>query len=120
MSILNLALQYNKFQNDFGSNDASYQSEIDQLFTSDFQKIANKNSLVSGKDELESQLKSVKEFAGNWLIVSIYNIPSKDDKSCTIRYELHSEKAGNFDVMAILSSENGKQINKVDEVFCKL
>jgi hypothetical protein len=117
MSIFTLAEQYNQFQHAFGQGvEKDYVDIIARLFSPKFIKIANGNELARERSELLKQLSSVKEFAGNWSIKSHEIIPSLDNKKCTIKYSLQSEKAGQFFIIAILTATDG-QIDKIDEVF---
>lgn len=51
----NIAERYNKFQNDFGSGVVQdYESIIEDLFSPEFTKTANRNQLVGKRDELKS------------------------------------------------------------------
>jgi len=121
MSVKELAKKYNKFQNNFGSNNESdCKSIIEDLFSHEFKKVANGQILISRKDEIENQLNGVKDFAGNWSITEKLIIPSQDNKICTIRYLLESEKAGIFDIIAILTSSNGSKIDSIDEIYYQL
>jgi len=118
MSIESLAKKYNKFQNDFGQGAAEdFPTIISQLFSPAFTKTANKSVLVPKRDDLNKQLTDVKGFAGNWSINETFLIPSADNTKCTIRYSLVSEKAGTFDVIAVLSSVDSQHIDSVDEIF---
>ena len=117
MSVQALAERYNYFQHDFGQDvDHDYEDLISKLFNADFKKIANGNELVSERSQLLTQLRSTKEFAGSWSIHSLEIIPSADDEKCTIRYSLNSEKAGQFEVIAILSAQQSL-IHRIDEVY---
>lgn len=122
MSVSLLAEKYNKFQQDVGQGthgggDLSvFEEVVNTLFSSQFKKVANGSELAGDRAQLLPQLKAVKDFAGNWQVDSQLVIPSQDNTKCTIRYFLNSEKAGRFDVIAILTSSNG-QIDRVDEVF---
>jgi hypothetical protein len=117
MTINTLAERYNQFQHEFGQDlDQDYDDIINHLFASDFKKIANGNELAGERAQLLPQLKGVKEFAGTWSIQCVENIPSADDEKCTIRYYLNSQKAGQFEVIAILSARQGL-IHRIDEVF---
>ncbi|MCE3231651.1 MAG: hypothetical protein K0R76_270 [Alphaproteobacteria bacterium] len=119
MSIAALAEQYNQFQQAFGQGeDQDYERTINSLFSHDFKKIANGDELTSNRSQLLSQLAGIKEFAGKWTIQSHEIIPSHDNKNCTIRYLLNSEKAGNFEIIAILKVSGG-QINQINEIFYK-
>jgi hypothetical protein len=117
VSIKILAENYNQFQHDFGQSlSKDYAKEIEGLFTPNVIKVANGNELVDGRASLLPQLNGVKEFAGNWTIHNQEVIPSADNTKCTIRYDLKSEKAGHFEVIAILSAKDG-QIARIEEVF---
>jgi hypothetical protein len=112
-----LAERYNHFQHDFGQNvGQDYEEIVNTLFTPDFKKIANGNELASERARLLPQLKGVKDFAGAWSIQSLEIIPSADNAKCTIRYYLNSEKAGQFEVIAILSAKVGL-IDRIEEVY---
>ena len=118
MSIQHLAQQYNDFMSCFGSGVEIDQSVlIEKLFTADFQKIANGIILTLGRKELENQLTEIKEKTGNWTIETKKILPSADNKECTIRFMAETEKAGKFDVLAVLSSEDNLQISKIDEIY---
>jgi len=117
MTIVALAEQYNQFQHAFGQGvSKDYDALINALFSPKFKKIANGNELAAERAQLLSQLLAVKDFAGSWAIQSQEIIPSHDNTKCTIRYFLTSEKAGRFDVIAILSASEG-QIERIDEIF---
>lgn len=117
MSVAALAEQYNQFQHAFGQGVAKdYESLIATLFTPKFKKIANGNELATERSHLLAQLLGVKDFAGSWSIQSQEIIPSQDNKKCTIKYALKSERAGQLIVIAILTLSQGK-IDQIDEVF---
>jgi hypothetical protein len=117
----NLAEAYNEFQKNYGQSVAlDYGAIIEKLFSREFKKIANGAELVSKRENLEAQLAGVKDFAGEWTIEAKMIIPSACNKKCTIRYELSSEKAGRFDIMAVIGSEDGRKIDLVDEVFYQM
>lgn len=117
MTSKTLAEQYNQFQNNFGQDSSQdYDDIILKLFTADFKKVANGNELAQERAQLLAQLNSVKDFAGTWSIQTLDIIPSADDRKCTNRYYLKSEKAGQFEVIAILSIRQG-QIHRIDEIF---
>jgi hypothetical protein len=121
MSIIELAHQYNQFQSDFGAGvPLDFNSFIEGAFSVDFQKIANGQSLVSMRNELHNQLIQVKDIAGRWTIESIKIIPSADNKECTIRYFVDTEKLGKFDVLAVLSSSNGRYIDQINEIYYQI
>ncbi len=120
-SIADLARRYNEFQNDYGQGvSKDYNAIIESLFSSAFKKIANRTELVSERARLEQQLADVKAAAGNWTMREKSTIPSADNKQCVIWYVLETEKAGSFDVMAILRSSNGNQIDSIDEVYFQI
>jgi chemotaxis regulatin CheY-phosphate phosphatase CheZ len=118
MSIQHLAQQYNEFMTNFGAATEIDQSQfIEKLFTADFQKIANGIILTLGRKELENQLIEIKKTTGSWTIEPIKISPAANNKECTIRFMAETEKAGKFDVIAILSSEDNVQISKIDEIY---
>ncbi|MBX9804218.1 MAG: hypothetical protein K2Y18_00505 [Alphaproteobacteria bacterium] len=117
MSIQELAQRYNQFQHDFGQGVShDYEKVINTLFSQNFKKIANGIELLPERAQLLPQLNGVKDFAGTWAIQSQEIIPSFDNMKCTIRYSLKSEKAGEFDVIAILKAHQG-QIEQIDEIY---
>ncbi len=118
MSIKSLGFQYNALQMKMGTEeDQSWFETIDALFSENFTKIANGEVLVKARSELHKQIIKCREGAGLWKIKEKKVIPSADNKQCTIRYTISTEKAGSFDVIAILSSANGLQIDSIDEIF---
>jgi hypothetical protein len=116
MTIVKLAENYHKFQSDFGCTNVYNYQLISELFAENFTKIVNRETLVAKRDDLEKQLTDLKKVSGEWEIIVKYNIPSADDKFCTMRYELHSQNIGNFDIIALLGSSDGLRIDSVDEV----
>jgi hypothetical protein len=121
MSITRLAISYNEFQHAFGQgNTVNYLDLIQDLFSPSFKKIANGNLLVSERSLLFNQLTVVKEAAGVWEIKLRELIPSQDNTKCTISYIIATENAGNFDVIAILSSSNKKHIDSIEEVYYQI
>lgn len=118
MSIEHLAHQYNQFMADFGSGkEIDYTALMEKLFNPDFEKIANGIILTFGMKELENQLNEVKKTIGGWTIETIKILPSTNNKECTIRFLAETEKAGKFDVLAILYADNNMKINKIDEIY---
>ncbi len=116
-----LAHVYNEFQNNYGQSIfLDYKHVIENLFSPDFKKIANGSLLVPQRDRLEEQLASVKEFAGSWIIERKNVIASANNNQCAIRYILNSDKAGKFDVIAIIKSDDGKKIDHVDEIYYQI
>lgn len=114
----NIAEKYTKFQNDFGAyKSQDYAAVIENLFSPEFYKIANGQTLVNNRDELNSQLTSVREYAGGWNMDITQIIPSANDHKYVIRYILNTKKAGKFDVIAILGSNDGIKIDSVDEIY---
>lgn len=121
MSIQELGHQYNAIQKEMGRPGTSgWVSTLPTLFSSQFHKIANGTVLVQNRSELEKQILQCREDAGPWQIEEKEMIPSQDNSKCTLRYVISTEKAGKFDVIAILSSTNGRQIDSVDEVFYQI
>ncbi len=121
MFMKELALMYKEFQNSYGQSEKKdFKETIENLFAIKFKKIANGVELVTERDELEKQLASVKVFAGNWIMRENYIIPSADNKQCAIRYILSTDKGGNYDIMAVLSSVDGKKIDLIDEVYYQI
>jgi hypothetical protein len=121
MSIKRLATAYNQFQDNFGNGlDADYETIIESLFSPTFKKIANGNQLVGNRGELNTQLGGVREMACDWNIDPTFIIPSDDGKSCTFRYKINTEKAGTFDVLAVMGSANGELIDNIDEVYYQI
>ncbi|MBS0186245.1 MAG: hypothetical protein JSS34_07940 [Proteobacteria bacterium] len=118
-SVLKLAETYTQFQHDFGQDvPKDFNAISETLFLPIFKKIANGEELVSDRSKLLNQLKGVRDFAGKWTIESKEIIPSKDNTKCTLHYLLHSEKAGDFEVIAILRASKGK-IGQIEEVYYK-
>lgn len=121
MFVKQLAEKYNEFQNSFGqSKEEDYQKIVEDLFVNSFAKVANNNCLVAKREDLLAQLLEVKNLAGAWKVIEKDTIPSQDNKKCTIRYILETEKAGAFDVIAILSIAPGNKIERIDELFYQM
>lgn len=116
-----LGRRYNTLQTRMGKEEGQeWQEEVSLLFSSFFKKVANGEILVAKASDLMSQIEQCRALAGAWTIEVIYVIPAKDNTSCTIRYVLRSEKAGDFDVIALLKSQNGIHIDQIDEVYYQL
>lgn len=109
---------YNSFQQAYGKEvSLNYPFLIELIFSKDFKKIANQEELVSDRAGLEPQLENVKALFGSWEKEVKYIIPSACGTKCTLRYTLKSEKAGDFDVFAVLTSQDGKHIDVIDEIY---
>ncbi len=118
MSIKELADRYNNIQIQMGKDDVlDWSSDINALFAEDFTKTANGSVLVNNRSELQNQIIMCREGAGRWQIDVKDVIPSYDNHKCTIHFVLTSEKAGNFDIIAILTGTNDQKIASVNEVF---
>jgi len=116
--IAELATAYNEFQHSYGqSEEKDYPAVIEKLFSPGFEKTANTQRLVNGRDNLEPQLSSVRAAAEGWNILVKEMIPSADNKKCIISYSLVSKKLGTFDIIAILTSSDGAHIDSVTEVY---
>ena len=87
------------------------------MFSKDFKKVANQEELVSAREGLEPQLANAKAIFGSWSKEVNYIILSECGTKCTLRYTLESAKAGDFDVFAVISSHDGKQIDAIDEIY---
>ncbi|MBA4749465.1 MAG: hypothetical protein H2057_02475 [Alphaproteobacteria bacterium] len=112
---------YNALQARMGKEGGQeWQEEVSLLFAPSFKKIANGEVLVAKASDLISQIDQCRALTGPWTLEVIYVIPAKDNTSCTIRYVLRSEKAGDFDVIALLKSQNGTHIDQIDEVYYQL
>ena len=121
MTIENIAQKYNQFQSDFGAHvEQNYDGLIENLFSVNFSKIANGKVLVAKADELKGQLLAVRDFAGGWTLDVKQVIPSANDHSYVVRYILNTEKAGGFDVMAIIGSSDGIKIDFIDEIYYQI
>lgn len=117
MTIVALAEQYNQFQHSFGQGaENDYEGVVEKLFSPTLKKLANGNVLASQRAELLTQLNEVKDIAGKWTIESQEIIPSLDNTKCTIKYSLSSQKAGRFEIIAIITAPQGR-IDRIDEIF---
>ncbi|MCE2950775.1 MAG: hypothetical protein ACK5TR_06420 [Alphaproteobacteria bacterium] len=119
--ISRLGHQYNALQMRMGQEDQQgWQNEIPLLFSPTFKKIANGEVLVEKGSDLLPQIDQCRALAGPWTIQVKAVTPAKNNKSCTIRYVLCSQKAGDFDVIALLDSADGRYIDQIDEVYYHL
>ena len=120
MSILELAQQYNALQMKMGiSETLDWHEEINTLFSEGFTKIANGNTLVKSRSELQEQIIMCRKGFGSWNITVTELIPSSDNQKCVIRHMLLT-KTVSFDVIAILASQNSQKIDSIDEIYCEL
>lgn len=117
-----LARLYNAFQNEYGqaARPSKLAYGVEALFSPSFQKIANGNTLVHTRDELESQLAEVRAFAGTWKVVEKAVMPGACETQCVTRYLLETEKAGTFDIMAHITSLDGEKIDAIDEIYYRV
>lgn len=117
MDIIEIVRKYNAFQNEFGQNNLK-EFEINSLFTENFKKIANGQTLVEKSSNLLSQLTEIKNSAGSWNIEEIEIQPfSNDEKRCLNHYNLNSEKLGSFDVMSIVTVDEDNLITHINEIY---
>ena len=121
MTILNLARQYNQFQQQVGNTlDSTYEDMIPNLFSSSFIKIANGIVLATNRSLLKDQLENVRKVAGSWVIVSKEEIPFQEQNRCLIRYHLMSKDLGSYDVMAILTMDQEGKIQRNEENYYQI
>jgi hypothetical protein len=80
---------------------------------------ANGQELVGHRQQLIAQLQGIKEFAGNWTINCLDLIVANEENKCTVRYILSSEKAGQFEVIAIITAQNNR-IESIHEVYYQI
>ena len=117
MLIYEVAERYNSIQKKMGvSEKSSWINDIDDLFTEDFTKVINGQTIVNNRASLSNQILSCIETAGSWVIEEKDIIPSSCNQKCTIRYIIKTQKGGSFDVIAILSSDKNNKILKIDEI----
>ena len=118
MPIQDLATQYNDLQKEMGkAGDHDWSGRINTLFSEDFTKTSNGDLFVKNRAELPEQISKCREEAGLWKIEEKEIIPSLCTQKCTIRYSLISNKLGKFEVVAILRSRDGHQIEAIEEIF---
>lgn len=121
LSIKELGVQYNALQMEMGaSENQSWLENINLLFSEKFTKRVNGELLVATRSELENQIIKCREDIGSWKIQEKEIIPSKDNQVCTIQYIISTEKAGDFEVIAILKSSNAKQIDSINEIYYQI
>ena len=121
MTILNLARQYNQFQQQVGNTlDSTYEGMIPNLFSSSFVKIANGIVLVTNRSLLKDQLENVRKVAGSWVIIGKEEIPFQEPNRCLIRYHLMSKDLGSYDVMAILTIDQEGKIQRIEENYYQI
>lgn len=121
LSIKELGAQYNALQMEMGaSENQSWLENINLLFSEKFTKRVNGELLVATRSELENQIIKCREDIGSWKIQEKEIIPSKDNQVCTIQYIISTEKAGDFEVIAILKSSNAKQIDSINEIYYQI
>ena len=115
-----LAQKYVDFQNAIGGANDNLKDMIDSLFSPHFKMIVNGHMVVSSKSNLAPQLQRMLTHFGKREL-NIQNIISCADKEqCVVRYFLKIENMGQFDVMAILKSKTGRQIDEIDEIYYKI
>ncbi len=121
MTILNLAKQYNQFQQQVGNTlDLAYEHIIAHLFSPSFVKIANGIVLVTNRSLLKDQLENVRKVAGAWMIISKEEILFQDPNRCLVRYHLISKDLGSYDVMAILTMDQEGKIQRIEENYYQI
>ena len=121
MTILDLAIQYNNLQKNMGILEkSSWTQNIESLLDEDFQKIINGQITVSNREALTNQIINLRESSGPWAITEKEIIPSACGQKCTLRYVISTEKVGSFDILAVLTSKNGRTINRIDEIFYQM
>lgn len=121
MTILNLARQYNQFQQQVGNTlNSTYESVIADLFSISFVKIANGIALVTDRSLLRDQLENVRKVAGSWVIISKEEILFQDPNRCLVRYHLISKDLGTYDVMAILTMDQAGKIQRIEENYYQI
>ncbi len=119
--IQKLAERYNALQSKMNYlKPEEYSDEISNLFSDHFSKTANGEVLVSERSVLEAQIEDCREEFGSWSIEVDAVIPSQDNKMCTIRYKVLTQKAGTFDVIALLKSEDGIKIDSINEIYYQM
>lgn len=120
-SIKELGSQYNALQSNIGSSeDKNWEGIINLLFSENFTKVANGETLANSREALKTQIIKCREDAGKWTIHEKELIPSRDNKMCTIHYTISTEKAESFEVIAMLKSENGEKIDSIMEVYYQI
>ncbi|HQS83581.1 MAG: hypothetical protein B7Y25_02065 [Alphaproteobacteria bacterium 16-39-46] len=119
MSIQDIAARYNDLQRELGEapGDQDWSNKINALFSEDFIKTLNGEIFVKNRSELPEQISRCREEAGFWKIEEKEIIPSICTKKCIIRYALTSENFGKCEVVAILRSLSGHQIETIDEIY---
>ncbi len=73
--------------------------------------------MVAKSDELETQLTDLKNISGNWTIDAKHIVVPAEDHNYAIRYFIHTENLGSFDVMLLLGSSDRIKIDFVNEIY---
>lgn len=121
LPIKELGVQYNALQMEMGaSENQSWLENINLLFSEKFTKRVNGELLVATRSELENQIIQCHKDIGSWKIREKEIIPSKDNQTCVIQYIISTEKAGDFEVIAILKSSNAKEIDSINEIYYQI
>lgn len=103
-----------------GESGPAWEQDIATLFSEHFTKKANGSLLVENRDKLKSQAYECLKEAGSWTLTVKEIIPSFEGTKCTLRYTLTTEKAGAYDVIALLCSKDGRHIDYVEEFYYPL
>jgi len=115
-----LAQKYFDFQNQVGQCDEISDKLINPLFSKVFKRIVNGRTVVSTKADLSLQLTNIRNHFGKWKISPKSVVACADQQQCVVRYIVDLEDMGQFEVMALLKSKTGQQIDEIDEVYYKI
>jgi len=87
------------------------------LLAKNCRKIINGVVISKNKQEVEKQLKEVRETAGAWKVALLDDTLDPIKQKFTVHYNITSQSAGAFTVIAIVKYTPQGQIEEINEVY---
>jgi len=114
-----LALKYIAFMTGIGSDvpETDFQHCLPEIFAENIKKIENGKLIVTGYQELESQLKNAQKFGAPWTLEILDVLVDESKNMAAIRFTWNSLKVGLHITTAILKFDKNHKITEIKEVY---
>ena len=121
MKMEKIISEYIQFQKDMGKiGGEECLKIIPDVFSADIVKITDGHKHATGHTGLEKHCMELRNLYSTWHVNVKSQVVSDDKKSATIIYEITTDKAGVFEVVAFLKFTEDRKIQEINESYYQL
>lgn len=121
MKIEKIVNEYIQFQKDMGKvGGEECLKIIPDIFTKDVVKITDGHKFAEGHKGLAKHCEELRSLYDTWYVNVKSHVISDDRKTATIIYEITTEKAGIFEVVAFLKLTDDRKVKEINESYYRL